>query len=73
MFKAALIASLAASVVAFRPTSSSRSSMHKVSMTAKNLPGIAGPLGYFDPLGNYPCNLSSKFDYAAIAFASKEQ
>ena len=56
MFKAALIASLATSAVAFRPTSSSRVSMAKLSMSAEGLAGQTAPLGYFDPLGT-TCNL----------------
>lgn len=51
MFKAVLVASLTATAVAFRPSSSSRMSMQKISMTAEGLAGSTAPLGYFDPLG----------------------
>lgn len=50
MFKAAIIASLATSAVAFNPTAS-RFSATKLSMTAEGLAGQTAPLGYFDPLG----------------------
>ena len=51
MFKTALIASLAASAVAFRPAAFARPSMVKVSMSAEGLAGQTAPLGFFDPLG----------------------
>ena len=51
MFKAALIASLATSTVAFSPAVPSRFSAAKLSMTAEGLAGQTAPLGYFDPLG----------------------
>ena len=51
MFKTILIASLAASAVAFRPSMAPRPSMVKVSMSAEGLAGQTAPLGFFDPLG----------------------
>ena len=50
MFKSAIIASLAATAVAFNPTAT-RFSAAKLSMTAEGLAGQTAPLGYFDPLG----------------------
>jgi hypothetical protein len=51
MFQFVLIASLAASAVAFRPAVMARPSLTKVSMSAEGLSGQTAPLGYFDPLG----------------------
>lgn len=51
MFKTILIASLAASAVAFRPAPMARASISKVSMSAEGLAGQTAPLGFFDPLG----------------------
>jgi hypothetical protein len=51
MFQAVLIASLAASAVAFRPAVMARPSLTKLSMSAEGLSGQSAPLGYFDPLG----------------------
>jgi hypothetical protein len=50
MFQAVLIASLAASAVAFRPAVMARPSLTKVSMSAEGLAGQTAPLGFFDPL-----------------------
>mmetsp|Transcript_32151 Transcript_32151/g.30647 ORF Transcript_32151/g.30647 Transcript_32151/m.30647 type:complete len:232 (+) Transcript_32151:57-752(+) len=50
--KIVLLATLVASVVAFRPTAVSRVSVNKISMlNAENLAGATAPLGYFDPMG----------------------
>ena len=51
MFQTIIIASLAASAVAFRPTLMARPSFAKVSMSAEGLAGQTAPLGFFDPLG----------------------
>jgi hypothetical protein len=51
MIQTILVASLAASAVAFRPAVMARPSLTKVSMSAEGLAGQTAPLGYFDPLG----------------------
>ena len=51
MFQTIIIASLAASAVAFRPAPMARASLAKVSMSAEGLAGQTAPLGFFDPLG----------------------
>ena len=51
MFKVILVASLCASAVAFYAPSVARSSMTKLSMTARGLAGETSPLGFFDPFG----------------------
>jgi hypothetical protein len=46
-----VLATFAASAVAFSPASVARVSRSKLSMNAEGLAGETGPLGYFDPLG----------------------
>ena len=51
MFQTIIVASLAASAVAFRPAVMARPALTKVSMSAEGLAGQTSPLGFFDPLG----------------------
>jgi hypothetical protein len=50
MFQILIVASLAASAVAFRPASFARPTLAKVSMSAEGLAGESAPFGFFDPL-----------------------
>jgi hypothetical protein len=50
MFKTLIVASVVASVVAFRPASFARPTLGRVSMSAEGQVGSTAPLGFFDPL-----------------------
>jgi light-harvesting complex I chlorophyll a/b binding protein 1 len=50
MFQTLIVASLAASAVAFRPAAFCRPTLARVSMTAQGLAGESAPFGFFDPL-----------------------
>jgi hypothetical protein len=50
MFQTLIVASLAASAVAFRPASFARPTLARVSMSAEGLAGESAPFGFFDPL-----------------------
>jgi hypothetical protein len=51
--KSLLIATIATSAVAFGPASLTRPTVSRLSMNAEGLAGETGPLGYFDPLGEF--------------------
>ena len=61
MFRALVVSAAVASTLAFAPASY-RLSSSRLSMSIENLPGITGPLGFFDPLG-----LSAKSDAVEIS------
>jgi hypothetical protein len=50
MFQTLIVASLAASAVAFRPAAFARPTLARVSMSAEGLAGESAPFGFFDPL-----------------------
>ncbi len=54
-FRAIILFAVIASALGFAPLST-RASRTSISMAMQDLPGITGPLGFFDPLGNNTYN-----------------